>query len=92
MPSSSLHVDGEDDQPVVAVAGGEAVHQREFVLARRAPGRHEVDPDRLAAQVREVDRAAADLGHDERRSRLADVERPVTRRWPTAAADVLADG
>ena len=73
-PSSSLTSIARMTSPSSRVAGREPVHQRELVDARRAVRAHEVDPDRLAAQVREVDRPAADLGHDERGRRLADVE------------------
>ena len=72
-------VDRDDDEAGRGVAGGEPVHQRELVLAWRTPGRHEVDPDRLAAQGREVDRAAADLRDGQGRRRLTDVERGVGR-------------
>ena len=70
-----LDVDREDDEAVVTVPGGEAVHQRELVLARRAVRAHEVHPDRLALEAREVDRPAADPGHHQGRGRFADMER-----------------
>ena len=47
-PSSSLTSIAMTTSPVVGVARREPVHQRELVLAGPAPGRHEVDPDRLA--------------------------------------------
>ena len=55
-PSSSLTSMARTTSPSSRVAGREAVHERELVDARRAVGPHEVDPDRLPAQVREVDR------------------------------------
>ena len=69
-----LDVDRDDDEAVGRVPGREPVHQRELVLARRTPGGHEVDPDRLALEVGQVDRPAADLRDDERRGRLPDLE------------------
>ena len=70
VPSSSLTSIARIDQPVVAVAGREAVHQRELVEAWRAVRAHEVDPDRLAL--------AASRGRSSRR-------RPGARRAPAPA-------
>ena len=69
-----LDVDRQDDETRIRISRRKPVHQREFVLARRTPGGHEVHPDRLAAQGREIDRPASDLRDDERRGNLTDVE------------------
>ena len=68
-------VDRQDDEAGAPVARGEPVHQRELVLAGRAPGGHEVDPDGLAA--------AASRGRWSRR-------RPAARRGRRRLADVEA--
>jgi len=69
-----LDVDGEDHQPVLRVPARESVHERELVQARGAVRAHEVDPDGLATEVREIDRAAADLRHHECWGHLTDME------------------
>ena len=93
-----LDVDRDDDQARVGVARREPVHQRELVLAGRAPRRHEVDPDRLAR-----------AGSRDRSSRRRPGARPAaapagrcgtdpSRRWPrgrarrSAERETAADG
>ena len=64
----------DHDQALVAVARLEAVHQRERIDALRAGRLHEVHPDRLAAHRREIDRATAQLRHEQGGRGLADME------------------
>ena len=53
-----LNADGDQDQAPVAVALGHLAQDWDLRLAGRAPRRPEVDPDRLAVQVRQADRVA----------------------------------
>ncbi len=93
-----LDVDRDDDQARVGIARREPVHQRELVLAGRAPRRHEVDPDRLA-------RAGSRDRSSRRRPGARRAAAPARRRgtdpsrcWPTGQArrsaerETVADG
>ena len=76
--------------PLVAVRLGDVAQDGRLRLARRAPGRPEVEPDELAAQVREADRVG-------RRGRSAVPSTPSSRvdrqlRREVARAEALRRG
>ena len=56
-----LDADPDDRQTAIPILGGETAQDRRLLLARRAPGREEVEPDDLAAEGLERDGLAVEV-------------------------------